>query len=52
MAASEEEHKVNVDRAKRPSLPTRPSRTVPDTTATCEDGMVPEDDHPEVGLFA
>ena len=55
-AASEEEHKVNVDGPKRactantlftPTL----HGTVPETTATCEDGMAPEDDHPEVGLL-
>ena len=57
MAASEEEHKVNVDRAKRAFTantlftPTRLG-TVSETTATCEDSMAPEEDHPEIRLFA
>ena len=56
MTASEEERKVNVDRAKRAFTdntlfaPTQHG-TVPETTATCEDSMAPEDDHPEVELL-
>ena len=54
MTASEEERKVNVDRAKRAFTdntlfaPTHHG-TVPETAATCEDSMAPEDDHPEIG---
>ena len=56
MTASEEERKVNVDRAKRAFTdntlftPTHHG-TVPETTATCEDSMAPEDDHPEIELL-
>ena len=56
MTASEEERKVNVDRATRAltdnSLfaPTHHG-IVPETAATCEDSMAPEDDHPEVELL-
>ena len=56
MAASEEERKMNVDRAKRAFTdntlfaPTHHG-TVPETAATCEDSMAPEDDHPEVELL-
>ena len=56
MAASEEERKVNVDRAKQAFTdntlftPTHHG-TVPETTATCEDSMAPEDDHPEIELL-
>ena len=55
-AASEEEHKVNVERAKRAFAaktlfaPTHHG-TVPETAATCEDSMAPEDDHPEIELM-
>ena len=53
MAASEEERKMNVDRAKRAFTdntlfaPTHHG-TVPETAATCEDSMAPEDDHPQI----
>ena len=56
MTASEEERKVNVDRAKRAFtdntlfVPTHHG-TVPETAATCEDSMVPEDDHPQIELM-
>ena len=56
MTASEEERKVNVDRAKRAFTdntlfaPTHHG-TVPETAATCEDSMAPEDDHPEIELM-
>ena len=56
MAASEEERKVNVDRAKQAFTdntlytPTHHG-TVPEATATCEDNMAPEDDHPEIELL-
>ena len=56
MAASEEERTMNVDRAKRAFTdntlfaPTHHG-TVPETAATCEDSMAPEDDHPEVELL-
>ena len=56
MTASEEERKVNVDRAKRAFTdntlftPTHIG-IVPETAATCEDSMAPEDDHPEIELL-
>ena len=58
MAASEEERKMNVDRAKRAFTdnntlfaPTHHG-TVPETVAaTCLDSMAPEDDHPEIELL-
>ena len=56
MTASEEERKVNVDRAKRAFTdntlfaPTHHG-TVPETAATCEDSMAREDDHPEIELM-
>ena len=56
MTASEEERTVNVDRTKRAFTdntlfaPTHHG-TVPETAATCEDSMAPEDDHPEVVLL-
>ena len=55
LEASEEEHKVNVDRAKRVftantlSTPTRHG-AAPETTATSEEGMAPEDDHQRPGF--
>ena len=54
--ASEEERKVNVDRAKRAFTdntlfaPTHHG-TVPETAATCEDSMAHEDHHPEIELL-
>ena len=51
MTASEEERKVNVDRATRAFTdntlfaPTHHG-IVPETAATCEDTMATEDDHP------
>ena len=56
MTASEEERKVNVDRAKRAFTdntlfaPTHHG-TVPETAATREDSMAPEDDHPVIELM-
>ena len=56
MAASEEERKMNVDHSKRAFTdntlfaPTHHG-TVPETAATCEGSMAPEDDHPEVELL-
>ena len=50
-AASEEEHTVNDDRAKRAftanTLFTPLTMALSETTATCENGMVPEHDPPE-----